>query len=177
MDWLKTLAPTVASALLGPLGGIAVEILGPALGISDATTEKVTQALSSGQLSGEQIAAIKQAELALQSKEQELGFRFAELEVKREEIAASDRDSARKREMTVRDNTPRNLAYILVGAFIATVGATLAGWSKVDSVLAGTLIGYLSAKAEQAIAYFLGSTKGSADKTATITEMARKTSG
>jgi hypothetical protein len=158
MDFLKTLAPTLATLLGGPLAGLAVDILGPKLGLTDATKDKITQVLQNGQLSGEQIVAIKQAELEAKAKEGELGFKFAELEFK-------DIDSARQRQMSVKDSTNTVLAYIIVGSFIAMVTSTLFGWAKVDSVLAGTLVGYLSAKAEQVLAYYFGSTKGSADKT------------
>lgn len=158
MDFLKTLAPTLATLLGGPLAGLAVDLLGPKLGITNATKDKITAALQNGQLSGEQIVAIKQAELEAKAKEDELGFKFTELEFK-------DLDSARQREMAVKDNTNKVLAYTIVGAFIAMIGATLLGWAKVDSALAGTLVGYLSAKAEQVCAYYFGSTKGSADKT------------
>jgi hypothetical protein len=158
MEFLKTLAPTLATLLGGPLAGLAVDLLGPKLGITDATKDKITAALQNGQLTGEQIVAIKQAELEAKAKEDELGFKFAELEFK-------DMDSARQREMAVKDNTNKVLAYTIVGAFIAMIGATLLGLAKVDSALTGTLVGYLSAKAEQVCAYYFGSTKGSADKT------------
>lgn len=160
MDWkaiLGAIAPTVASALGGPLAGLAVDAVGSALGWTDATKEKVEDAFSKGQMTGEQILALKQAELTLVTQEKELGFKFAELEFR-------DRDSARQRESSVKDNTNKVLAYAVVGSFLAVVGGTLAGYAKVDSVLAGSLIGYLSAKAEQVLAYYFGSTSGSAEK-------------
>lgn len=40
----------------------------------------------------------------------------------------------------------------------------LFGQVQADTVLAGTVIGYLSAKAEQVVAYYFGSTAGSAKK-------------
>lgn len=161
MDWLKTIAPTLATALGGPLAGLAVEAVGKAFGWEEATLEKVSDALSHGQLSGEQVAQLKLAEIELIKQERELGFKFAELENR-------DRDSARQREMVVKDNTNKVLAYTVVGAFVALVAGTLLGWAKVDSALAGTLVGYLSAKAEQVLAYYFGSTRTSAEKTAMI---------
>jgi hypothetical protein len=161
LDWVKTVAPTVATVLGGPLAGLAVEAVGTAFGWTDATKEKVESVLTSGQLSGDQLLQLKQAELALQAKEQELGFRFAELDIR-------DRESARNREAQVKDNTNKILAYTVVGAFVALVAGTMLGWARVDSALAGTLVGYLSAKAEQVLAYYFGSTKGSADKTAML---------
>ncbi len=158
MEWLKNIAPTIATALGGPLAGVAVDAVGAALGWKDATKEKVVEALSRGQLTGDQVLALKQAELELKGKEQELGFKFAELDIR-------DRDSARQREMSVKDNTNTILAFTVVGAFVALVAGTMLGLAKVDTVLAGTLVGYLSAKAEQVLAYYFGSTKGSAAKT------------
>lgn len=158
MDWLKSIAPTLATVLAGPLAGLAVEAIGSAIGMTDATKEKISDALQTGQLSGDQLVAIKQAELNMLAREREFGFKFEELIIK-------DRDSARQREMAVKDNTNKILAYTIVGSFVAMVTGTLMGWAKVDSVLAGTLVGYLSAKAEQVLAYYFGSTKGSADKT------------
>lgn len=161
MEWLKTIAPTVATALGGPLAGLAVDALGKAFGWEDATTEKVQELLASGQLSADQIAAIKVAEMDLVKHERELGFKF-------EELLTKDRDSARQREGIVKDSTNKILAFAVVGAFIAMVASILMGWSKAESVMAGTLVGYLSAKAEQVLAYYFGSTKGSADKTALL---------
>jgi len=161
MDWLKTVAPTVATALGGPLAGLAVEAIGAAFGWTDATKEKVESVLASGQLTGEQLLQLKQAEIALKQRQEELGFQF-------EELTFKDRDSARQRESVVKDNTNKILAYIVIGSFIAMVASILMGWSKAESVMAGTLVGYLSAKAEQVLSYYFGSTKGSADKTAII---------
>jgi len=72
---------------------------------------------------------------------------------------------ARDREVAVKDRTNQVLAYTVVAAFIFMVAATLLGEAKVEGALAGTLVGYLSAKAEQVLAYYFGSTAGSARKT------------
>jgi len=56
------------------------------------------------------------------------------------------------------------LALLIVVTFLVTVGMTLFGLTKVDSVLAGTLIGYLSAKCEQVISFYFGSSAGSQRK-------------
>ena len=40
-DALKAIAPTIATALGGPLAGLAVDALGAAFGWTDATKEKV----------------------------------------------------------------------------------------------------------------------------------------
>lgn len=166
MDWkalIGNLAPTVSTALGGPLAGLAVVELGKVLGIDAPTVKKVTEALTTVPLTGEQIVQVKQAELALQ-------IRMRELEITEEQLYESDRDSARNREVKVQDGTNRNLAYVVVGAFIAMVAATLLGYAKVESVLAGTLVGYLSAKCEQVLAYYFGSSKSSDRKTELLSQ-------
>lgn len=157
-DTLKVIAPTVASALLGPLGGAAVAAIGGIMGVDKPTQESIAKAITSGQMTPEQVARIRELELQYQNDEKERGFKYAELEFK-------DLDSARRREADTGDSTNRVLAYIVIGSFIATVISTLMGWTKAESVMAGTLIGYLSAKAEQVLAYYFGSTRSSARKT------------
>jgi len=154
---IKTIAPTVAAALGGPLAGVAVSALGSIFGIDEPTQDKIADAIANAQMTPAQVARIKALELQYQNEERERQFKYAELQFK-------DIASARQREAAVQDRTNRNLAYTIVGAFIALVGATLMGVTKVDSVLAGTLVGYLSAKCEQVLAYYFGSTRGSERK-------------
>lgn len=166
MDWLSTvkkIAPTVASAFLGPLGGVAVAAVGELLGVSDATQEKIAGVIQNGMLTPEQVSKLRELELEYQNNEQERSFKYSDLEFK-------DVADARNREVQTKDNTNKVLAYGIIGAFLATTGATLLGWTKVDSVMAGTLIGYLSAKAEQVLSYYFGSTKSSARKTEIIAQ-------
>lgn len=160
-DWIKTIVPMLGTALGGPLGGAAAAFIADKLGIESKTVEAVSEVLNSGKMTPDQISAIKLAEMDFK--------KFLESnKIKMEEIAAADRNSARNREVQVKDNTNKILAFTVVGAFIAMVGATLMGFAKVESVLAGTLVGYLSAKAEQVLAYYFGSSAGSKDKTALL---------
>lgn len=170
MDWkavIGTVAPWIATALTGPLGGAAVTAAADALGLSDKTESALKQALSG--VTPEQMLALKNADQAFQLRMQELGFAHIQ---SLEQIAFQDRDSARKRESTVGDKTNRNLAYTIIAAFIAMAIGTLMGWAKADSVLAGTIIGYLSAKAEQVLSYYFGSTSGSAEKSRLLAQSA-----
>lgn len=165
-DWksiLGTLAPTVASALGGPLAGAAVTAIGAIFGVKDSTAKDIADAFSSGKLTAEQLGKIKELELEYQNNEKERQFKYAELEFK-------DVDSARRRETIVKDNTNKILAYTVVGAFIAMAWSVLSGAATVDSVLAGTIIGYVSAKCEQVLSYYFGSTRSSARKTELIAQ-------
>lgn len=162
MDWkqiIGTVAPWIASALTGPLGGMAVGAAADALGLSEKTESALKAAIQG--VTPEQMMALKNADQAFELKMQELGFTHIE---RLEELAAQDRASAREREAKVADHTNRNLAYAVLAAFIAMATVTLMGWAKAESVLAGTIIGYLSAKAEQVLSYYFGSTAGSVKK-------------
>lgn len=177
MDWSKvksaigTVAPWIAGTLGTPVAGVAVKAICDLFGLnsSTATPDDVTAALAGA--TPEQLLALKQADQKHQEFMVQIGYDHLD---KLAAIDAGDRDSARKREMTVQDWTPRILAYTIVIAFVVMVAATLGGLSKVDSVLAGTLVGYLSAKCEQVIAYYFGSSRGSDRKTELMAQGAQQ---
>lgn len=98
------------------------------------------------------------------AQKQQFELAVMQLKAQQDESDQKDRDGARQREVGAKDKINRNLAYIIIGSFIAMIVATLTGYSKADTVLAGTLIGYLSAKAEQVLTYYFGSTHSSNQK-------------
>jgi hypothetical protein len=94
---------------------------------------------------------------------QEIGF--ASLK-DMESLAASDRDSARKREMTVLDNTPKVLAYLVTGGFFSVLGFMLTNTVPVESKdVLNLLLGSLGTAWISVISYYYGSTSGSRAKT------------
>ena len=71
MDWLKTIAPTIATALGGPLAGLAIEAVSKAIGIDP---KDVQSTISEGKLSADQIMLLKQAEIQMaRSEERRVG--------------------------------------------------------------------------------------------------------
>lgn len=163
MDWknvVGAVAPWLATALGGPLAGEAVQVIGGALGLSEKTEATIKQALSG--LTPEQMLAIKQADNDFAIRMQQAGFANVEA---MEALYVKDISSARDRQVQTKDSTNTVLAYTIVGSFIAMVGATLLGYSTIDSALAGTLVGYLSAKSEQVLAFYFGTSKSSDRKT------------
>ena len=54
---------------------------------------------------------------------------------------------------------------MVIAEFFLNVGYVLTGQVQVESALVGALVGYVSAKTEQLIAYFFGSSSGSKHKT------------
>jgi hypothetical protein len=165
MDLLKivgAVAPTIATAIGGPLGGMAMKVVADVLGLPAESSEKdVSKAMAAA--TPDQLLALKQAD-------QDFAVRMRELDIDLEKIAASDRDSARRREAQVRDWMPRVLAFVVVAGFMATVFLVLLGYvdGMKDPLMAttvGTLIGFVSAKCEQVVAYYFGSSSSSQQKT------------
>ncbi|WP_439684873.1 Transmembrane protein [Cupriavidus oxalaticus] len=171
MEWknlLGTVAPWIGTALGGPLGGMAATAIAEVFGMSEKTEDAIKQALSGA--TPEQMLALKNADQQFALRMQELGFQNVQA---LEKIAADDRDSARKREAAVLDYTPRILAYLIVGGFLGMAYGVLFKQMNADSVLAGTIIGYLSAKAEQVASYYFGSTAGSAKKSELLAQVSK----
>ena len=171
-DWksiVGTVAPTIATALGGPLAGLAVKAIAGIFGLGDgATDEEVARAVQGA--TPEQLLALKKAD-------QEFAVRMRELDVDLERIAASDRDSARVRESRVLDMTPKVLATIIIAGFLAAAYMVLAGQVEglkdpITAALVGSVIGYVSAKADQVVAYYFGSSASSAKKDETIKRLA-----
>ena len=164
MDWKKTLgviAPTVATALGGPLAGGVVAFLGDLLGISEPTQEKIATAFQNGQLTGDQIAAIKVKEMELQAEEKERGFRYAELEFK-------DRDSARR--ASVDGGTLSKLFWLSLVLLLVTLGTEIAVLfigtpAVVPNIVVGRVLGLMDAVAMMVLAFWYGTSSGSARKT------------
>jgi hypothetical protein len=161
-DVLKKAYPFLsAAASLVPGGNIAATALGQILNLkSGATLDDAGLALMTA--TPEQRAQLQAEDNRHKEAITQMGFANAE---EFERIAAADRASARDREKTVKDWMPRVLGIGIVAGFLTAVFLILTGHAKAESVIAGTLIGYLSAKAEGVVTYYFGSSAGSAEKT------------
>ncbi len=160
---LKQIVPTLATVLGGPMAGLAVEAIGNALGMTDATKDKIEDALR-GPLTGEQIVALKTAERALIVRMRELDLQVDQLEVQ-------DRSNAREREIKVGSMMTSILGIGIVAAMIAMAFSVIFVGQEIESALAGSIIGYLVGLTQQVFAYYFGSSRGSADKSAAMEKM------
>jgi hypothetical protein len=155
MEWLKQIAPTVATALGGPLAGMAVSAISKAIGVDE---DKVSDLIKDNKLTAEQIAQVKLAEIELQKQANELGLNFAKLEV-------DDRKSARDMQVATRSWIPPLLAAAVTAGFFGILAMMLLG--KVDSNNPAILmmLGSLGTAWTGIIAYYFGSSAGSQAKT------------
>ena len=164
MDILKTvgpllgqLAPTIATALGGPLAGLATKTLSNVLlGNETGSEADIAKALQSA--TPDQLAAIKQIDADFKT-------RMAELEIDLERISAGDRDSARKREVLTGDFTPKVLAAaITIGFFGILFWMFIHGVPKNGNEALLLMLGALQTAFTGVIAYYFGSSAGSKAK-------------
>ena len=153
MGWLEQLAPTIASAVAGPLGGLAYEAVSKVMGNSP---DEAKALLDSGKLSADQIAQVKLAELDLQKTAKTLDLDFAKL-------AVDDRKSARDMEIATHSWVPAALAVFVTIGFFGILLALMYGQvQKTDEIL--VMLGSLGTAWTGIIAYYFGSSSGSAIK-------------
>jgi len=168
LNLVRTVAPSIASAVGGPLAGMATRAISEALlGKSDGTEQELENAVASA--TPEQLLALKKAE-------QEFAVKMRELDIDLERISNEDRDSARNREVSLRDWTPRVLAgLITVGYFgvlfwMLRFGLPNTGSSEALLVM----LGALGTAWGGVVAYYFGSSAGSKEKTEAMNRMVRK---
>ena len=154
MNWLLQIAPTIASALGGPLAGLAVTVLSKSLNVAP---HEVNDIIQSNKLNADQIAQVKLAELELQRQAQELGLDFAKIEV-------ADSVSARNMEMATKSNIPAILAAITTVGFFGIL--ILLFFNKVDPSNNALMImlGSLGTAWTGVIGFYFGSSAGSQAK-------------
>jgi hypothetical protein len=164
-DWKQlvgTVAPTLATALGSPLAGMATKAMCAAvLGDEHASEDDLATALQSA--SPETLRTLKQAD-------NDFRQHMADLGVDLEEIAAQDRDSARRLQGNTKSWAVPVLGSLTVAGFFTTVGWVLTGQVSLESTLLGFVLGQVSAKAEQVYNFYFGSSAGSKEKTAYLTQ-------
>ena len=155
---LGQVAPSIATALGGPLAGIAVRTLSNALfGHEDASEQQVSEALAAA--TPDQLAAIKKidADFKVQMKS---------LDIDLERIAAGDRDSARQMQQNTKDSTPKILAYFITfGFFGALVWILVFGLPQTGLEVILMMLGSLSTSWTGVVQFYYGSSAGSKAKT------------
>jgi hypothetical protein len=160
---LAQVAPSIATALGGPLAGIAVRTLSNALfGHEDASEQQVSEALATA--TPDQLAAVKKidADFKVQMKT---------LDIDLERIAAGDRDSARQMQMSTRDWTPKVLAFFITfGFFGALVWILIFGIPKTGTEVLLMMLGSLSTSWTGVVQFYYGSSAGSKQKTDALTK-------
>jgi hypothetical protein len=159
---LKSVAPTLATAVAGPLGGVAITALANKFGVSDSV-DAVAKAIA-----GDPQAA---------QKLQELELEYAKLD-------AQDRDSARKAYAAVATSENATkleklvvpvLALGVVGLAFGLIGVLMFVDTPNDQQqLVIFALGFITSAAGQVLSFYFGSSQGSKDKTEDMKGMVKK---
>ncbi|NTU67957.1 MAG: hypothetical protein HGB02_03645 [Chlorobiaceae bacterium] len=149
---IGSVAPTIAKALGGPLAGTAINTIAKALGLDDETPDAVAQVIA--RATPEQLIAIKQADADFAVKMRQLDIDFAR-------VNADDRNSARQREIAIKDRTPAILALVLTVGFFGLLGWMMQAAPPDGSRdLLNIMLGALGAGFSMMLAYYYGSSAG-----------------
>jgi hypothetical protein len=166
-DILAVVAPTIGSALGGPLGGIAARTLATLLlGNSGASDAQIANAITAA--TPDQLLEIKKAEIQFQQ-------RMRELDIDLERIAMQDRDSARKMQIATNSWTPTILSSIIVTAWVVIQFYLLTHVVEIEmrEIIMRTL-GTLDAALGLVLAFYFGSSSSSRTKDETIKHVVTK---
>lgn len=175
MPWIGAVLGTAVPAA-APFIGLASKLLGTGLNKDvQPNAQSITDTITEAMANPDQLAKLKEVDNQFAVHMRALGIQE---ETEMAQVFESDMASARQREEVVKDNTPRNLAYLVVGstlgicAFLVShhstilENATMAGF-------AGTVVGYLIGEAKQVMTYYFGSSAGSASKDETMADLAK----
>ena len=146
MEWLSQIAPGIATALGGPLAGLAVTDISKALGIDE---KDVQTTIESGKLTADQLTSLKQAELELQKQAQSLGLDF-------EKLATEDRKSARDLQASTKSIVPPILALVVTVGFFGILFALMMDYAKKSDELM-IMLGSLGTAWTGIIGFYFGS--------------------
>ena len=159
---LKGIAPTLATAVAGPLGGAAVTALASKFGVSDSV-DAVAKAIAGDPQAAEKL--------------QELELEYAKLD-------AQDRDSARKAYIAVATSENATkleklvvpvLALGVVGLAFGLIGVLMFVDTPNDQQqLVIFALGFITSAAGQVLSFYFGSSQGSKDKTENMKGMVKK---
>lgn len=162
---VATIAPTIAGLLGGPLASMGVQALESVFGLAPGSggDPAVLQRAVAGMT--------PETAIALAKIDAELKTKLVDAGIDLERISAGDRDSARKMQIETKDWTPRLLAMLLVVGYFAVLGFMLKFGIPKDiggSEALLLMIGALGTSVTTIIAFYYGSSAGSASKDATI---------
>ena len=154
---LGQLAPSIATALGGPLAGVAVKTLSSALfGHEDGTEEQISEAMAAA--TPDQLAAIKKIDA-------DFKVQMTSLDIDLERISAGDRDSARQMQRETKDWTPKALAFFITfGFFGALIWIMVFGIPQTGTEVLLMMLGSLSTSWTGVVQFYYGSSAGSKQK-------------
>jgi len=166
---IGAIAPTAATILGGPLAGLATQKIVNALGLpADVSPSELGAAVQAA--TPEQLVELKKIDAALETELKKLDIDIYTLQ-------AADTASARQREVSLKDHTPKILASLVFTLYAAINVYIFAGYGIDDTMrdIALRSLGTLDAAVGLVLSYYFGSSLGSFNKDRQISALAEKT--
>ena len=154
MSWLEQVAPTIATALGGPLAGLAITAISKVIGIDE---KDVQNTIDSGKMSAEQITQLKLAEIEFQKQAQELGLNF-------EKLATDDRKSSREMQIATKSWVPSVLSMLVTIGFFGILIWLMIHPADTANTPLMIMLGSLGTAWTGIIAFYFGSSAGNSRK-------------
>lgn len=168
---LQALAPTIATGLVGPVGGLAVQALEQALGIAPGTSQSDDGAA----LTKAVLGMTPETAAAMRKADQDFDAKMKQLDIDVIALAAKDRDSARNMQVQTKDLTPRLLAAAVCSGLFGLLGLmSFHDMPAANHDAMTLLLGALNQSFGAVIGFYFGSSAGSQAKDATIREAVGK---
>ena len=143
-------APTLGTALGGPFGGMAGDVISKVLGVEN-NPKSIEQALASA--TPEQLIKIKKAEKEFEAKMKELDVDLYKLETAEKQHA---------RGMFSKDWTARIIGIAMIGGFLGYIFlVTLQPPEQNSEALINLVLGYLGGLASAVISFYFGASNKS----------------
>jgi len=166
-DWKGTIgavAPVLAGMLGTPAAGVAVAGLCNALGLTPSAenAQAAAEKIAAGQLTGDQLIALRKAEAEAQLALQKAGLEY---DLQEDTLVVRDRADARARQVALKDNTPAIGFYaITVGFFGLLICMLFHVIPQANERVLDVMVGSLGTAWIGAVNFYYGSTRGSQAK-------------
>lgn len=146
---ITTVAPTIATALGGPVAGLATTELEKFFGVKGDTALNTSIAAATP----DQLANLKKIDDDFKAQMAQIGFQ-------EDKLAYDDTASARQREEVVKDWVPATLAMAVTLGFFSVLGWMLAKGVPKDSDVLLVMLGSLGTAWTAIVGYYFGSSVG-----------------
>lgn len=164
----ESIAPTIATAVLGPLGGIGVAAIEKVFGLTpqpnsslDERKDSVAAAIAGA--TPDQLLALKKADQDFQVQMASLGFKDTETLAS---LTVQDREGARTLQTSTRSIMPPIMGSAIIlgslGAAAAILGGKVSMTDTTTATMVGTVLGYLFSEAKAVLSFYFGSTSDTA---------------
>jgi hypothetical protein len=172
---VKSLAPTLATMLGGPLAGQAVSALEVAVGLAPgAGADAVTKVLKSAQLTPEMAAGIQKANQDHEEKLKQLDIDLAKINADHDVAFAqadtADRASARGMQLSHPSFWPGVLTALVTVMVACIVGYDLWLFNQGKDLPDNQILGAVLLQWATVMAYWFGTTRGSTEKNALLAQ-------